>query len=194
MAIGNAVTSDKNKAPPALVKKAQALQDTVDSLKERVKTAGKHSDAAMHLVGNAMTVQAAAAAHTVLRVYTPEAHVNKVRLASGVAALAGFGWSLNGVLKGKPGKGYAASFASGLAAAETVLTVDAAARRARATYQAGQAAMGQGQPAAQPAISGAAQPVITPAQVAGPVRDVLPEDPALAEFRARGLQRARGAR
>ena len=149
-------------------------------------------------VDMAITVGSAAASSTMVGI-TPPQHRNKVRVARGLTAVLLTVKGLHSGLKYGTGQHYMAA-ANGLAAAEASESALAFGEKLRAKW-AGSGA--EPQPAVQPPAAvqpppavqqpaiqqfAAHQPAIamTPIQGIGEVREIVPDDPALAAFRANG--------
>jgi hypothetical protein len=149
-------------------------------------------------VDMAITVGSAAASSTMVGI-TPPQHRNKVRVARGLTAVLLTVKGLHSGLKYGTGQHYMAA-ANGLAAAEASESALAFGEKLRAKW-AGSGA--EPQPAVQPPAAvqpppavqqpaiqqfAAHQPAIamTPIQGVGEVREIVPDDPALAAFRANG--------
>ena len=154
-------------------------------------------------VDMAITVGSAAASSTMVGI-TPPQHRGKVRVARGLTAVLLTVKGLHSGLKYGTGQHYMAA-ANGLAAAEASESALAFGEKLRAKWAGSGADQppAQHQPAQQPPAAvqpppavqqpaiqqfAARQPAIamTPIQGVGEVREIVPDDPALAAFRANG--------
>jgi hypothetical protein len=153
-------------------------------------------------IGAAVTVGSAAASSAVVGM-TPSAHRNKVRVVRGLATLLLTAKGLHKGLKYGGGEHYMAA-ANGLASAEASESAFRFGDAVREKWGWGRGGAGaEPQPAVQPPAAvqpppavqqpasqqfAAHQPAIamTPIQGVGEVREIVPDDPALAAFRANG--------
>ena len=139
----------------------------------------------------ALTVGSSAASSMAVGM-TPSAHRNKVRFVRGLAALTLAAKGLHSGLKYGEGQHYM-SVANGFAAAEASEVAFNLGNNLRAKWgwSGGPAEAGpavQQPPAAQqpPAMQQPPAVAMTPIQGIGEVREIVPDDPALAAFRANG--------
>jgi hypothetical protein len=191
-------TSKKGEDKPATAKQiAEATQRKLEkaliSQKAMKENAGHTASQALQ---SATTVGVAGASSFAVGL-TPARHRNKVRTARGIAAAALFLKGLHKALKTGEGEFYMRA-ADGMAAAELSETAMKMGGELGEKWYGGKNGQGgtyEQAPAQPPVQQAPAQPAAAP-QIAmtaqgdfGAVREVLPQDPALAQFRANGRSR-----
>lgn len=193
-------TGTKKKAPSAaqvsrLQKKVQSLtaqKDRLNAVKKKVAANAKATGAeVVHLGETALTAGLSSA----LSGYAGDKRKH-YRIGRGIGAALLGGWGLLSTLNGKNG-GHQLAVASGLVAAEASEAgmswgQELAAKRAAPASATGVA--GEASAAGPGPVQGVPEVALTPGANqlgdAGIVRNLLPEDPMLADFRARALARA----